>query len=156
MIKKISKTLIGLMSILVVSCTTQQANVNVIDNDIYTGNETIKYLADGVADRIFFATNKYNISTRGSETLLKQVTYLKNNPNLNVTLEGHADERGTREYNLALGEKRANAVKDYFIANSISSSRIKVVSYGKERPANPASNAIAWSQNRRTVTVKIN
>ena len=156
MIKKISKTLIGLMSILVVSCTTQQANINVIDNDIYTGNETIKYLADGVADRIFFATNKYNISTRGSETLLKQVTYLKNNPNLNVTLEGHADERGTREYNLALGEKRANAVKDYFIANSISSSRIKVVSYGKERPANPASNAIAWSQNRRTVTVKIN
>ena len=156
MIKKISKTLIGLMSILGVSCTTQQANVNVIDNDIYTGNETIKYLADGVADRIFFATNKYNISTRGSETLLKQVTYLKNNPNLNVTLEGHADERGTREYNLALGEKRANAVKDYFIANSISSSRIKVVSYGKERPANPASNAIAWSQNRRTVTVKIN
>ena len=156
MIKKISKTLIGLMSILIVSCTTQQANVNVIDNDIYTGNETIKYLADGVADRIFFATNKYNISTRGSETLLKQVTYLKNNQNLNVTLEGHADERGTREYNLALGEKRANAVKDYFIANSISSSRIKVVSYGKERPANPASNAIAWSQNRRTVTVKIN
>jgi peptidoglycan-associated lipoprotein len=156
MIKKISKTLIGLMSILVVSCTTQQANVNVIDNDIYTGNETIKYLADGVADRIFFATNKYNISTRGSETLLKQVTYLKNNQNLNVTLEGHADERGTREYNLALGEKRANAVKDYLIANSISSSRIKVVSYGKERPANPASNAIAWSQNRRTVTVKIN
>ena len=144
------------MSILVVSCTTQQANVNVIDNDIYTGNETIKYLADGVADRIFFATNKYNISTRGSETLLKQVTYLKNNPNLNVTLEGHADERGTREYNLALGEKRANAVKDYLIANSISSARIKVVSYGKERPANPASNAIAWSQNRRTVTVKIN
>ena len=146
------------MSILVVSCTTQQANVNVnvIDNDIYTGNETIKYLADGVADRIFFATNKYNISTRGSETLLKQVTYLKNNQNLNVTLEGHADERGTREYNLALGEKRANAVKDYLIANGISSARIKVVSYGKERPANPASNAIAWSQNRRTVTVKIN
>lgn len=156
MIKKISKTLIGLMSILVVSCTTQQANVNVIDNDIYTGNETIKYLADGVADRIFFATNKYSISTRGSETLLKQVTYLKNNQNLNVTLEGHADERGTREYNLALGEKRANAVKDYLIANGISSARIKVVSYGKERPANPASNAIAWSQNRRTVTVKIN
>ena len=144
------------MSILVVSCTTQQANVNVIDNDIYTGNETIKYLADGVADRIFFATNKYNVSTRGTETLLKQVTYLKNNQNLNVTLEGHADERGTREYNLALGEKRANAVKDYLIANGISSSRIKVVSYGKERPANPASNAIAWSQNRRTVTVKIN
>ena len=156
MIKKISKTLIGLMSILVVSCTTQQANVNVIDNDIYTGNETIKYLADGVADRIFFATNKYNISTRGSETLLKQVTYLKNNQNLNVTLEGHADERGTREYNLALGEKRANAVRDFLMVNGIASQRIKVLSYGKERPANPASNPLAWSQNRRTVTVKVN
>ena len=156
MIKKISKTLIGLMSILVVSCTTQQANVNVIDNDIYTGNETIKYLADGVADRIFFATNKYNISTRGSETLLKQVTYLKNNQNLNVTLEGHADERGTREYNLALGERRATAAKNYLISNGIAANRIKVISYGKEKPANPASNVLAWSQNRRTVTVKTN
>ena len=156
MIKKISKTLIGLMSILVVSCTTQQANVNVIDNDIYTGNETIKYLADGVADRIFFATNKYNISTRGSETLLKQVTYLKNNPNLNVTLEGHADERGTREYNLALGERRATAAKNYLISNGVAANRIKVISYGKEKPANPASNVLAWSQNRRTVTVKTN
>ena len=106
--------------------------------------------------RIFFATNKYNISSKGTETLLKQVNYLKNNPNLNVTLEGHADERGTREYNLALGEKRATAVKDYLMANGLASNRIKVVSYGKERPVNPASNAIAWSQNRRTVTVKIN
>jgi peptidoglycan-associated lipoprotein len=84
------------------------------------------------------------------------VNYLKNNPNLNVTLEGHADERGTREYNLALGEKRATAVKDYLMASGLASNRIKVVSYGKERPVNPASNAIAWSQNRRTVTVKIN
>ena len=113
-------------------------------------------MADGVADRVFFATNKYNISSNGTETLLKQVNYLKNNPTLNVTLEGHADERGTREYNLALGEKRANAVKDFLISNGISSARVKVISYGKEKPANPASNALAWSQNRRTVTVKIN
>ena len=160
MIKNTSKIIIAFLSILIVSCTTQKANVNVnkieIDNDIYAGTETIKFLADGVKDRVFFATNKYNISTQGIDTLLKQANYLKNNPNLNVTLEGHADERGTREYNLALGEKRANAVKDFLIANGIASSRIKVVSYGKERPANPASNAVAWSQNRRTVTVKIN
>jgi len=157
MINKISKLVIAFTSILIVSCTTQQTTApSLIDGDIYTGTESVKYLADGVADRVFFATNKYNISSRGIDTLAKQVNYLKNNPNLNVSLEGHADERGTREYNLALGEKRANAVKDYLIANGIALNRIKVVSYGKERPVNPASTAIAWSQNRRTVTVKIN
>ncbi|CAN1593047.1 OmpA Outer membrane protein and related peptidoglycan-associated (lipo)proteins [Candidatus Pelagibacterales bacterium] len=154
--KKIATLLLVLASTFIASCTTQQATAPQIDGDIYTGNETIKYLADGVPDRIFFATNKYNISSKGTETLLKQVNYLKNNLNLNVSLEGHADERGTREYNLALGEKRANAVKDYFISNGISSARVNVISYGKEKPVNPASNAIAWSQNRRTVTVKIN
>jgi len=157
MINKISKLVIAFTSILIVSCTTQQTTApSLIDGDIYTGTESVKYLADGVADRVFFATNKYNISSRGIDTLAKQVNYLKNNPNLNVSLEGHADERGTREYNLALGEKRANAVKDYLIANGIALNRIKVVSYGKERPVNPESTAIAWSQNRRTVTVKIN
>ena len=154
--KKIATLLLVLASTFIASCTTQQATAPQIDGDIYTGNETIKYLADGVPDRIFFATNKYNISSKGTETLLKQVNYLKNNLNLNVSLEGHADERGTREYNLALGEKRANAVKDYLISNGISSVRVNVISYGKEKPVNPASNAIAWSQNRRTVTVKIN
>ena len=157
MINKISKLVIAFTSILIVSCTTQQTTVpSLIDGDIYTGTESVKYLADGVADRVFFATNKYNISSRGIDTLAKQVNYLKNNPNLNVSLEGHADERGTREYNLALGEKRANAVKDYFISNGISSARVNVISYGKEKQVNPASTAAAWSQNRRTVTVKIN
>ena len=154
--KKIATLLLVLASTFIASCATQQATAPQIDSDIYTGNETIKYLADGVPDRIFFATNKYNISSKGIETLSKQANYLKSNPNLNVSLEGHADERGTREYNLALGEKRANAVKDYFISNGISSARVNVISYGKEKPVNPASNAIAWSQNRRTVTVKIN
>jgi len=116
MINKMSKSLIALGSILIVSCTTQQATApSLIDGDIYTGTESVKYLADGVADRVFFATNKYNISSRGIDT-----------------------------------------VKDYLIANGIALNRIKVVSYGKERPVNPASTAIAWSQNRRTVTVKIN
>ena len=162
MIKNIKIISILALLFFTASCATQNqvqkpaSPISEIENDVYTGKDRIKFLADGIPDRIFFATNKSDITTRGSETLLKQVTYLKANPSFNIVLEGHADERGTREYNLALGEKRANAVKDYFIANSISSSRIKVVSYGKERPANPASNAIAWSQNRRTVTVKIN
>ncbi|MFM7979358.1 MAG: OmpA family protein, partial [Candidatus Fonsibacter sp.] len=98
----------------------------------------------------------FNLTTAAVNSLNKQAAFLKANANLNVTVEGHADERGTREYNLALGEKRANVVKDYLISNGIASNRIKVLSYGKERPANPASSALAWSQNRRSVTVRPN
>ena len=129
---------------------TQQAS----NGDAYTGTETVKFLADGVPDRVFFATNKFDLTPTANQTLSKQITYLKTNSSLKVVIEGHADERGTREYNLALGEKRANSVKDFLISNGISSDRIKVISYGKEKPANPASNAQAWAQNRRSVTVK--
>jgi peptidoglycan-associated lipoprotein len=125
-------------------------------DDAYTGTETVRFLADGVPDRVFFATNKSDLTTAASETLAKQATYLKANPNLSVVLEGHADERGTREYNLALGERRAIAAKNYLISSGVAGNRIKVISYGKEKPANPASNALAWSQNRRTVTIKTN
>ena len=75
---------------------------------------------------------------------------------MNIVLEGHADERGTREYNLALGERRANAAKDYLMTYGISASRISVISYGKERPVDSGSNTLAWSKNRRSVTVKAN
>ena len=75
---------------------------------------------------------------------------------INVVLEGHADERGTREYNLALGERRANSVKDYLMTYGISGNRISVISYGKERPVDSGSNPLAWSKNRRSVTVKAN
>ena len=81
--------------------------------DVYTGKETVKFLASGVPDRVFFATNKSSLTTASRATLRKQATYLRKNKKLNVTIEGHADERGTREYNLALGERRANAAKDY-------------------------------------------
>ena len=142
------------------ACTTQQKVTSPSpspkgpSNDAYT--ETVKFLADGVPDRVFFATNKSDLTTEASATLAKQATYLKANPTLSVVLEGHADERGTREYNLALGERRATAAKNYLISNGIAANRIKVISYGKEKPVNPASNALAWSQNRRTVTVKTN
>ena len=86
----------------------------------------------------------------------KQATFLRKNKNLNVTIEGHADERGTREYNLALGERRANAARDYLMTYGISGKRISVISYGKEKPVNPDSSPVAWSQNRRSVTVKVN
>ena len=124
--------------------------------DVYTGNETVEYLASGVKDRVFFATNKSSLTSASRETLRKQATYLRKNKKLNVTIEGHADERGTREYNLALGERRANAAKDYLMTYGISADRISVISYGKERPVDSGSNPLSWSKNRRSVTVKAN
>ena len=137
------------------ACSTAKKSGNV-DGDVYTGKATVEYLAAGVADRVFFATNKSSLTTKSRETLRKQATYLRKNKNLNVTIEGHADERGTREYNLALGERRANSAKDYLMTYGISGKRISVISYGKEKPVNPGSDALAWSQNRRSVTVKVN
>ena len=136
------------------ACST--AKKSQTSGDVYTGSDTVEYLASGVKDRVFFATNKSSLTSASRETLRKQATYLRKNKNLNVTIEGHADERGTREYNLALGERRANAAKDYLMTYGISGKRISVISYGKEKPVNPASTPLAWSQNRRSVTVKVN
>ena len=147
--------LVTFATLILSACSTAKKSGN-IDGDVYTGKETVKYLASGVADRIFFATNKSSLTTASRATLRKQATYLRKNKNLNVTIEGHADERGTREYNLALGERRANAARDYLMTYGISGSRISVISYGKEKPINPASTPLAWSQNRRSVTVKVN
>jgi peptidoglycan-associated lipoprotein len=136
------------------ACATQQVATK--GGDAYTETETVKFLADGVPDRVFFSTNKSELTSAATTTLAKQAAYLKANPTLNVVLEGHADERGTREYNLALGQKRAIAAKDFLVSNGVAANRIKVISYGKEKPVNPASNVLAWSQNRRAVTVKTN
>ena len=124
--------------------------------DVYTGNDTVEYLASGVKDRVFFATNETVLTTASRETLRKQAAWMRKNSKVTVVLEGHADERGTREYNLALGERRANAARDYLMTYGISGKRISVISYGKEKPVNPASTPLAWSQNRRSVTVKVN
>ena len=137
------------------ACSTAKKS-GALDGDVYTGKETVEYLASGVPDRVFFATNKSSLTTKSRETLRKQATYLRKNKKLNVTIEGHADERGTREYNLALGERRANAAKDYLMTYGISSDRITVLSYGKERPVDSGSNPLSWSKNRRSVTVKAN
>ncbi len=147
--------LVALATLILSACSTAKRSGN-IDGDVYTGKETVKFLAAGVPDRVFFATNKSSLTTASRETLRKQATYLRKNKSLNVTIEGHADERGTREYNLALGERRANAAKDYLMTYGISGKRISVISYGKEKPVNPASTPLAWSQNRRSVTVKVN
>ena len=154
--KNLKNILLVVFATLILSaCSTAKKSGN-IDGDVYTGKETVKFLASGVPDRIFFATNKSSLTTASRATLRKQATYLRKNKSLNVTIEGHADERGTREYNLALGERRANAAKDYLMTYGISGKRISVISYGKEKPVNPASTSLAWSQNRRSVTVKVN
>ena len=127
-----------------------------IAGDTFTGEETVKYLATGVPDRVFFATNKSVLTTASRDTLRKQAAWLRENKSINVSIEGHCDERGTREYNLALGERRANAAKDYLMTYGISGNRISTISYGKERPVNSGSGPLAWSQNRRSVTVKAN
>jgi peptidoglycan-associated lipoprotein len=104
---------------------------------------------------IYFDTDRYNIDSADAAALQLQAQYLMRYPNINVTLEGHCDERGTREYNLALGERRANAAKNYLVSLGVPASRIRTVSYGKERPVALGSNESAWAQNRRAVTVVI-
>ena len=139
------------------ACATKTATLpGQIQGDVYTGTDTVEYLAKGVPDRVFFATNESVLTTASRDTLRKQAAWMRTNDSLSFTIEGHADERGTREYNLALGERRANAAKDYLMTYGVSGNRLSVISYGKERPVNSGSNPLAWSQNRRSVTVKSN
>ena len=144
------------MTLLLSACATQKKVSNQMQGDVYTGTDTVEYLADGVPDRVFFATNESVLTTASRDTLRKQAAWLRKNSSINIVLEGHADERGTREYNLALGERRANAAKDYLMTYGVAASRISVISYGKERPVDSGSNPLAWSKNRRSVTVKAN
>ena len=162
-VSKIYKnTLLILAACLVLTAcaTKKEVAIDAIEgqmqSDVYTGTDSVEYLADGVPDRVFFATNETVLTTASRETLRAQAAWLRKNSSINVVLEGHADERGTREYNLALGERRANSAKDYLMTYGISSDRISVLSYGKERPVDAGSNPLAWSKNRRSVTVKAN
>lgn len=107
------------------------------------------------ADTILFDTDKYDIDPVDQQSLSKQAQWLARYPAKRATIEGHADERGTREYNLALGERRANAAKNYLIGLGIDPSRLTTVSYGKERPIALGSDEASWAQNRRAVTVTI-
>ena len=153
--KKITNLLIVLLSTLTLSaCSTAKKSTGVGSGDVYTGSQTVEYLASGVKDRVFYATNSSKLTTASRDTLRKQADWMRKNKTLNVVLEGHGDERGTREYNLALAEKRANAARDYLLTYGISGKRVSVISYGKEKPVNSASTPLSWSQNRRSVTVK--
>ena len=147
--------LVVLASVALTACATQK-KAGMMSGDVYSGTDTVEYLATGVKDRVFFATNRSTLTTASRDTLRKQAAWMRKKKKLTFSIEGHADERGTREYNLALGERRANAVKDYLMTYGISGSKLSVISYGKERPVNAGSDPLAWSQNRRSVTVKAN
>jgi peptidoglycan-associated lipoprotein len=112
-------------------------------------------LVVNVGDRVFYALNKSSLSAGARTTLEKQAAWLKKYGSVRLTIEGHADERGTREYNLALGERRANSVKDFLVALGISPNRLKTISYGKERPVALGHDDSSWSQNRRGVATVV-
>lgn len=110
-------------------------------------------LAQGVGDRVFFGYDSSVVTAEGQNTLQRQADWLKANSGVNISIEGHCDERGTREYNLALGERRATAARNYLVSLGVNPARVTTVSYGKERPAVLGSNESSWAKNRRAVTV---
>lgn len=106
-----------------------------------------------VGNTVYFGYDSSTLTDEAQATLMRQAGFLKGNPSMTVTIEGHCDERGTREYNLALGERRATAARDYLLAQGVNSARIRVISYGKERPVAAGSTESSWSKNRRAATV---
>lgn len=113
------------------------------------------FVANITADRIFFDTDKFDVDSEDQAVLASQAQWLRRYPNVTVTIEGHADERGTRDYNIALGARRANAAKNALAAMGIDAGRIATVSYGKERPEALGSTEADWARNRRAVTVTV-
>ena len=114
---------------------------------------SVEEFTQSVGDRVFFGFDRYDLTAEAQAQLQKQATWLKTYPQYRFVIEGHCDERGTREYNLALGERRATAVKNYLVALGIDVGRMQTISYGKERPAVLGSDEAAWAQNRRAVIV---
>ena len=117
------------------------------------GPGSVQEFNQTVGDRVFFDTDQTDLSPAAQATLDKQAAWLNQYNRYSFTIEGHADERGTREYNFALGARRAQAVHDYLVAKGVSPSRMRTISYGKERPVAVCDDISCWSQNRRAVTV---
>ena len=117
------------------------------------GPGSLQEFTSSVGDRVFFETDSTELTSAGQATLDKQAAWLNQYPRYTFTLEGHADERGTREYNFALGARRAQVTKEYLVAKGISAARMRTISYGKERPVAVCNDISCWSQNRRVVTV---
>jgi peptidoglycan-associated lipoprotein len=131
--------------------TGQAAPARPVSDGILPGSQ--EELERDAGSRVYFGYDEYNLDDRAQATLTKQAAWMKRYPNKSVTIEGHCDERGTREYNLALGARRAEASKRFLVGLGIEEGRINTISYGKERPEVTGSNEAAWAQNRRDVTV---
>lgn len=129
------------------------AGYGAVDTSVVPGTQAD--LEANVGDRIFYATDSSVVNAEAQATLERQAAWMVEHSDVNVTIEGHADERGTREYNLALGERRANAAKNYLVGLGINPARVSTISYGKERPAVLGHNEAAWGKNRRAVTVVV-
>tara|TARA_R110000824_G_scaffold390760_4_gene587599 strand:+ start:16220 stop:16717 length:498 start_codon:yes stop_codon:yes gene_type:complete len=141
--------------LMVAACSSTDANTG---TDVSGSSSTVtpgtqQDLVTNVGDRVFFDTDQSSLQDDGKATLQRQAAWMKLYPNLTFTLEGHADERGTREYNLALGGRRAASAKDFLVSLGVDGSRLNTVSYGKERPVCLESSDDCWAQNRRAVTV---
>jgi peptidoglycan-associated lipoprotein len=124
-------------------------------NQGYTPGSQEDFVANVSSDRVFFDTDRFDVDSQDAATLASQAEWLKHYPITRVTIEGHCDERGTRDYNIALGERRANAAKNYLASLGIAASRISTISYGKERPDAMGSDEASWARNRRAVTVTV-
>jgi len=135
--------------------TTAPTDNNSGVNEAVVPGSQADFLAKVSSDRVFFDTDQFDIDGEDRATLDSQATWLKQYPQVRVTIEGHADERGTREYNLALGERRANSAKNYLATLGIDANRISTISFGKERPDALGSDESAWARNRRAVTVTV-
>jgi peptidoglycan-associated lipoprotein len=144
------------LSLALGACAKNPADSDAINGAAYGaggGPGSYQEFSSSVGDRVFFETDQTDLTSQGEATLDKQAQWLNRYSRYNFTVEGHADERGTREYNFALGSRRAENVKNYLIAKGVSGSRIKTISYGKERPVAVCDDISCWSQNRRAVTV---
>ena len=146
-------------SFLIVSgCETIGGSSSSSDSPSYASGDSKQanlqgYLQNEIGDRVYFETNKHNINSAAAFILESQANWLNSTPGFQIIIEGHCDERGTREYNLALGERRANSVKEFLVSLGVDSGRITTISYGKERPAADGSTSESWAENRRSVTV---
>lgn len=144
----------AMMTVAACSSTSQQltgSDLNISGGA--AGGGSAQEFVVTVGDRVFFEVDSANFTPQAIATLDRQVQWLKQYPNFTFVIEGHADERGTREYNIALGARRATAVRDYFSSRGIAVSRMKIISYGKERPVAVCNDISCWSQNRRAVVV---
>ena len=138
------------MMLVIAACSNQQETAAAASTTVTPGS--VADFRQNVGDRVFFDTDMSNSREDGRQTLNRQAEWLKKYTNYQITIAGHCDERGTREYNLALGERRANAAKQYLVAQGIPAQRVQTISYGKERPDPVGSYEAAWARNRRAVT----